>query len=126
MPRKPYAWIVWLILTLTAVNTAYVFLPGSDSFPHSPSAPFLAPQLVTDNVPLGEDVAVPGKGDRECWGLEQQSKCLILLGHRQDIASPFTQAEHIRCGTLVPRLPVRIWFPRKLLPPSGPDEPFLS
>src|SRR4051794_41392453 len=126
MPRKPFAWVVWLILTVTAVNTAYAFLPSRDSFPHSPNALFLTPQLVSDDVPLGEDVAVPGKGDRECWGLEQQSKYIILSVHRHSIVSLFTPTEHIRRAAPAPVLPVRIWFPRKLSPSSGPDEPFLS
>jgi hypothetical protein len=126
MPRKSFVWVVWLILTVTAVNTAYAFLPICDSFPHSPNALFLTPQLILDDMPLGEDVAVPGKGERESWGLEQQSKYIILSVHRHDIASLFTQTEHIRRADRAPVLPVRIWFPRKLSSSPGPDEPFLS
>jgi hypothetical protein len=126
MPRVPFAWVVWLILTVIAVNAACAFLPIHVSFPRSQNAPALVSQLFSDDMPLGEDVAVPGKGEREYWGLEQQSKHIILSVPRYDIVSLFTQREHVLRAALVPVLPVRIWFPRKLSPPAAPDKPFLS
>ena len=128
MPRLLFAWVVWLILTATAVNAVSAFLPNHSSPAQLPHAPcFLVRQLVSDDLPLGEDVAVPGKGERNVWSLEQQGKHLLAAVRARDLVSLFSQRAHVRRPAPAPvLLPVRAWCPRKLSPPSASDEPFLS
>ena len=127
MPRL-FAWVVWLVLTATAVNAASAFLLSGSSPSRLPHAPFfLVAQLVSDDVPLGEDVAVPGKGERNVWDCEQHSKYMLAAVHACDLVSLFSP--RMRAPRLTPApvlMPVRVWFPRKLSPPSASDEPFLS
>ena len=127
MPRLLFAWVVWLSLTTTSVNVVSAFLPEHSPLVRPQHTPFLVTQVVADDSPLGEDVAVPGKGERNVWGLEQQSRHLLAAVPARDLVSLFSQRAHVRRPAPAPMLlPVRAWYPRKLSPPSASDEPFLS
>ncbi|HKA52774.1 MAG TPA: hypothetical protein VKJ47_03860 [Candidatus Binatia bacterium] len=125
MPRFPFAWVVWLSLTATSVNVVSAFLP--DPSPLARKATSLFTQVMSDDSPLGEDVAVPGKGERNFSEIEGQSKHVLAVLPTREFVSPVARRENLRHAAPTPVfLPVRLWFPRKLSPPPAQDDPFLS
>jgi hypothetical protein len=127
MPRLLFAWVIWLSLTATSLNVVSAFVLDPSSPSRSQKATCIVPQLVSDDSPLGEDVTVPGKGERNFWGLEQQSKHVLAAVHSRDLVSLLSQRENrLRAAPASVLLPVRVWFPRKLSPPAAQDDPFLG
>ena len=127
MSHLPFAWVVWLILTATSLNTVSAFVPDQSSPLWSQNSTFALSQLQLDDSPLGEDVSVPGKGRWNFWGIEQQSKQILALVRSHDLVSLVSRRENLLRSAPAPVfLPFRAWFPRKLSPPSAQDDPFLS
>ena len=124
MPRLPFAWIVWLILIAIAANVASAF-PGHSS--PSQNATFIATQPALDDSPPGEAISVTREGERSFWGLEQQSNHILAAVRAHALVFLLSQREDLLRAAPTPVLPpVRIWFPRKLSPPSAQDDPFLK
>jgi hypothetical protein len=118
--------IVWLIVAMTSLNVVPAFLPDS-SFPsRSQNATLVPAQLTLDDSPLGEVASTASEG-RNLWEIQQQSKQTLALARSCKLVSLALQRENLLRSAPVPvLLPVRMWFPRKLSPPSAQDEPFLS
>ena len=124
MPRFPFAWVVWLSLTATSVNVVSAFLP--DPSPLARKATSLFTQVMSDDSPLGEDVAGPGKGERNFSEIEGQSKHVLAVLPSREFGVRAAQRENLLRAAPAPFfLPVRVWFPRKLFPPPAQDDPFL-
>src|SRR5438552_5271080 len=122
MPRLLCTWVVWLSLTATSVNVVSAFLPDPASLARPQKATSLFTQVVSDDAPLGEDVAVPGKGGRNFSEIEGQSKHVLALLPSREFVFPVSQGENLLRAAPTPVfLPVRAWFPRKLSPPSAQD-----
>jgi len=127
MPRLLFVWVVWLSLSATSVNVVSAFLPAP-SFPsRSQQDPFLLTQLVSEDSPLGEDIAVPGKGEQNFLEIEGRSKHVFAAGPSREFSVRVLQRENLLRAAPAPAfLPVRVWFPRKLSPPPAQDDPFLG
>lgn len=126
MQRLFLSWVAWLILEVLSLNIAAALLPVDSDVPQSSNAiptftrsyPDCNDRLFKETSSVSHELSL-----RCAW----QSKRIHTLVHS------FSRALHQQPGDsrLWSRpapdpLPVRLFFPRKLPPPSATDDPFLS
>lgn len=121
------AGVVWVIFLATSLNVAAAFLPDLPASPHSSHTVLALAQSELDDSPVGESTSTSSSEEQNLCAVQQQTKQVPILVHSCDLVSLVSQRENLLRSAPTPVfLLVRVWFPRKLSPPSAQDEPFLS
>jgi hypothetical protein len=127
MRHRPLARVVWVIFLATSLNVAAAFLPDLPTSPHSSDTALALAQSELDDSPLGESTSTSSSEEQNLCAVQQQSKQVPILVRSCDLVSLVSRRENLLRSAPTPVfLLIRIWFPRKLSPPSAQDEPFLS
>ncbi len=119
--------VVWVIFLATSLNVAAAFLPDLSTSLHSSDTALALAQSELDDSPLGESTSTSSSEEQNLCAVQQQTKQVPVLVRSCDLVSLVSQRENLLHPAPAPVfLPVRVWFPRKLSPPSAQDDPFLS
>jgi hypothetical protein len=127
MRHRRLARVVWVIFLATSLNVAAALLPALPTSLQSSNAALVLAQSELDDSPLGESTSTSSSEEQNLCAVQQQSKQVPILVRSCDLVSLVSQRENLFNSAPAPVfLPVRVWFPRKLSPPSAQDDPFLS
>ena len=127
MRHRPLARVVWVIFLATSLNVVAALLPALRTSPQSSNTALVLAQSELDDSPVGESTSTSSSEEQNLCAVQQQTKQVPVLVHSYDLVSLVSRRENLLRAAPAPVfLPVRVWFPRKLSPPSAQDEPFLS